>query len=169
MPRREKKTPRNKVLLGIGDKNDKIQTPPSFLEALNKIHHFDFDPCPLEMPAWDGLKAEWGKSNWVNPPFSEIAKWLKKGTEEKEKGNKSLFLITLRSTCKYWRKFIWPFATDFILLENNVKFVGFERAFPVPLCLIEFDPSKPLFPSFSLPLEEGISLRYLREKPVEGG
>lgn len=162
MPRRVEKTPHHKVVLGLGNKNDQIQTPPTFLAGLCKLYSVEefFDPCPLERPDWDGLKVDWGKNNYVNPPFSEIKKWLHKGAEEKAKGNRSLFLITLRPNCKYWAEFVWPHVTGFWLLERNLKFVGFERAFPVALCLVEFDPAKPVLPTSSLELKESVSLRY---------
>lgn len=168
MPRKEK-TPHQMVVLGLGKKNDQIQTPPSFLAGLRKIYSVKefFDPCPLERPEWDGLKIDWGQDNFVNPPFSEIKKWLKKGVEEKKKGRRSLFLITLRPNCKYWVEYVWPHLTRFFLLEKNLQFVGFERAFPVALCLVEFDPRKMVLPSSSLPIEESVSLRYLKTL-VEG-
>ena len=164
-----KKPPHSKVSLGFGEKNDVIQTPPSFYHALDQIYHFDFDPCPLVRPPWDGLRVDWGKSNYVNPPYSEISKWLEKGVAEFKKGNKSLFLITLRPSCKYWGRWVWPHATDVILLDQNVKFVGFQRAFPMPLCLIEFDPAKTEpFPSTTRQLDESVSVRYLGDHPHVG-
>ncbi len=45
-------------------------TPPEVLNELNKLHNFDFDPCPYPLPnGFDGLTCELGTSNYVNPPF----------------------------------------------------------------------------------------------------
>lgn len=43
-------------------------------DELNK--EFDFDPCPLHhnIEDWDGLKIEWGKVNFINPPYSRKLK-----------------------------------------------------------------------------------------------
>lgn len=56
-------------------------TPPELMESLQMEFQFDYDPCPHPKPAdYDGLDAEWGKSNYVNPPFGVVLhKGKKKG------------------------------------------------------------------------------------------
>jgi len=45
-------------------------TPPDMYQKLNDEFHFDFDPCPYPRPEnYNGIWADWGKSNYVNPPF----------------------------------------------------------------------------------------------------
>lgn len=47
--------------------------PPELYAKLNQRFSFTFDPCPYPKPDdFDGLTAEWGSSNWVNPPFGVI-------------------------------------------------------------------------------------------------
>jgi len=70
-------------------------TPPELLDELHKKFHFDFDPCPYPLPEnFDGLTCEWGKSNYVNPPFGSImhrgkkkgpTAWARKAIEESKK------------------------------------------------------------------------------------
>jgi len=50
--------------------SDNWATPKEFYNQLNKEFNFDFDPCPLHS-TFDGLKTEWGKVNFVNPPYSK--------------------------------------------------------------------------------------------------
>jgi hypothetical protein len=69
-----------------------IETPKEIYEKLDKIHHFDFDPCPLS-PNFDGLLVAWKKSNFVNPPFRVYLLWTLKAIEECMKGNSSVLLI----------------------------------------------------------------------------
>jgi hypothetical protein len=81
-----------------GAKNGKHYwlTPPDVYAALDKQFHFDFDPCPHPLPQdFDGLTCEWGKSNYVNPPFGSImhkgkrkgaTAWARKAIAESQKG-----------------------------------------------------------------------------------
>jgi hypothetical protein len=140
-----RKMPR--VNLGIGDKNDEVETPEYLKEFLEERYgKFDFDPCPFPRPDWNGLEVDWKKLNFINPPFSEIPKWLKKGMEELKKGRKSVFLLTARTSSKYWFDLVFPNATDLLFLEGGVIFKGYENRFPVPIVIVEFDPEKdPMF------------------------
>ena len=71
-------------------------TPPNLYKELNKEFNFDFDPAPHPLPYnFDGLTCEWGKSNYVNPPFGSIihqgkkkgaTAWVRKAIEEYKKG-----------------------------------------------------------------------------------
>lgn len=48
-------------------------TPPDLMAKLQEEFNFDFDPCPYPKPDnFDGLVAEWGQRNYVNPPFGAI-------------------------------------------------------------------------------------------------
>lgn len=72
-------------------------TPPDMMGKLDAEFHFDFDPCPYPRPdGFDGLKAKWGKSNWVNPPFTGgVMKWVKKAIIEKENGNRTVIILPI--------------------------------------------------------------------------
>lgn len=71
-------------------------TPGPLLAELYEEFGFDFDPCPYPKPDdFDGLTVDWGKSNYVNPPFGSIihngkkkgpTAWAKKALEEYRKG-----------------------------------------------------------------------------------
>jgi hypothetical protein len=70
-------------------------TPPELYDELNKEFNFDYDPCPYPKPDnYDGLEADWGQSNYVNPPFkgSSFAKWARKAVMENKKG-KLVFMV----------------------------------------------------------------------------
>jgi len=90
----------NKFHTGNGkDKKHYWLTPPDLYAQLDAEFHFDFDPCPHpKLEGFDGLTCEWGKSNYVNPPFGSIAppsgkgrklgptSWMRKAITEQAKG-----------------------------------------------------------------------------------
>lgn len=74
-------------------------TPPTLYKELDAEFDFDFDPCPFPRPKnFDGLKAEWGQRNYVNPPFSTengigITAWIRKAIAEQQKGKMSVIVV----------------------------------------------------------------------------
>lgn len=80
-------------------------TPPAMYDSLNVEFAFDFDPCPYPLPeGFDGLTCEWGKSNYVNPPFGSIVHqgrkkgptaWVRKALAEMKKGKKVVLVYPL--------------------------------------------------------------------------
>lgn len=100
------------------------ETPPELYKMALELagaDEFDLDVCcsRANIPAKfhyidgfaDGLKWDWGRLNWCNPPYDQCSKWIKKAYEEQQKGNETLMLIPARTETKYWH--------DYILDENG--------------------------------------------------
>jgi hypothetical protein len=69
-------------------------TPPELMRQLQAEFAFDFDPCPFPRPdGFDGLTAEWGRSNYVNPPFKGPTAWVRKAIAERDKGKRVVFVF----------------------------------------------------------------------------
>ena len=106
--------------------DDNYATPPELYNELNKEFNFDFDPCPYNEGEIinDGLKIDWGKSNFVNPPYSQKLKeqFIIKGIEEMKKGNLSVFLIPVSTSTKLFHDYIKPNASEIRFLKGRVKF-----------------------------------------------
>lgn len=106
--------------------DDNYATPPEFYNELNKRFNFDFDPCPYNEGEIinDGLKIEWGKSNFVNPPYSLKLKeaFVKKAIEEMHKGKTSVFLIPVSTSTKLFHDYIKPNAKQIEFVRGRIKF-----------------------------------------------
>lgn len=89
------------------DQNHYWLIPSDKYDQFDKEFHFDFDLCPFPRPAdFDGLAIPWGYSNWVNPPFTGIAKepgkrkigpvaWAKKALSERKEGKSSVLIFPI--------------------------------------------------------------------------
>lgn len=81
-------------------------TPEDLMEQIRAEFDIDFDPCPYPKPEdFDGLTAEWGQSNYVNPPFGAIiypdgkkrgaTAWARKCIEEFKKGKRIVMVYPI--------------------------------------------------------------------------
>lgn len=123
--------------------SDHWRTPESLYRKLNEEFNFDFDPCPLNTdPEFDGLRIEWGKINFVNPPYSDWQEWVKKGYEEFRKGKTVVFLLASRTDTVIFHDIILPYATEIRFLRGRLKFIGQRntpRLAPFASMIIIFD------------------------------
>jgi len=75
-------------------------TPQPLYRKLDDEFHFDFDPCPFPKKN-DGLTLEWGKMNYVNPPFRKKdgspTAFARKAIEEQQKGKSSVIVLPTQS------------------------------------------------------------------------
>jgi len=96
----------NKFHVGNGDDGKHYWlTPPGLYAELDAQFRFTFDPCPHPLPeGFDGLTCEWGKSNYVNPPFGSIVHqgkkkgmtaWVRKAIAEHAKGKRVVMVYPL--------------------------------------------------------------------------
>ena len=82
-------------------------TPPDLYKRLDNEFHFDFDPCyHPKKEVFDGLNMEWGKMNYVNPPFRRKdslsgndgpTAFVRKAIEQQQKGKSSFLTIPTQS------------------------------------------------------------------------
>lgn len=114
------------------------QTPLEVYELLNTEFDFDFDPCPVN-PSFDGFNINWGKRNFINPPYGrEIGKWLKKGYEESLLGKLCVFLIPSRTDTRWWHDYVMK-AKEIRFVKGRIKFNGATTGAPFPSCIVIFD------------------------------
>lgn len=126
----------NKVMFSSA--TDHWKTPKEVYDALNTEFNFDFDPCPLGgMESISGLDVDWGNSNFVNPPYSDISNWCKKSYEVFKQGKNVVMLIPSRTDTKYWHDYIMK-ATEIRFIKGRLKFGGAKNSAPFPSCIVIF-------------------------------
>jgi site-specific DNA-methyltransferase (adenine-specific) len=114
-------------------------TPKKLYENLNKEFNFDFDPCPIN-PEFNGLEEEWGKSNFINPPFGPgIDKWLQKGIEEKRKRKNSVFLLPARTDTKWFHELVLEYAAEVWFIKGRLCFDDCGIPAPFPCIIVVFN------------------------------
>jgi len=101
------------------------ETPEYLYNELNQEFHFDFDPCPLNAD-FDGLKCDWGKSNFINPPYDRVnkPKFIQKAYEEWQKGNTCVLLIPSATGTKQFHELMLPNA-EIRFLKGRIAFKGY--------------------------------------------
>ena len=81
-------------------------TPEDLLAEIQAEFEINYDPCPYPKPeGYDGLTAEWGSSNYVNPPFGAIVyedgkkkgatAWARKCIQEFKKGKRVVMVYPI--------------------------------------------------------------------------
>lgn len=137
-----------KIKACLTHKTDNWATPKKIYDHFMKINYFD--PCPLNAK-FNGLEIEWKEINFVNPPYSQIKKWIDKAIKEKEKGKHILMLLPARTDTKWFEK----------LCENNAEIIFIKGR-------LHFNDSKSApFPSMLVRLNNKIDYNYMYLKDKE--
>jgi len=116
---------------------DEWKTPDSIYKKLNAEFNFNFDPCPLGGEI-DGLSIEWGKSTFVNPPYSKLKLWCKKAYEESLKRKIVVMLIPSRTDTIAWHEYCMK-AKEIRFIKGRLKFGDSKNSAPFPSAIIVFD------------------------------
>lgn len=113
------------------------KTPRAAYQMLDAEFNFDFDPCPPNAH-FDGLAGSWKQSNYVNPPFKDIAKWVRKGFEQWELGKTVVFLIPARTCTAWWHDYVMK-ASEIRFIRRRLKYEGAKFNAPFPSCVVIFN------------------------------
>lgn len=125
----------------FSSQNDNWKTPKMFYQVLDAEFNFDCDPCPIKRdPEWDGLSEEWGQRCYVNPPYSEINKWIQKAYFEYIKGKTVVLLIPSRTDTKWWHEYVMK-ADEIRFIKGRLRFEGAKNSAPFPSCIVIFKTS----------------------------
>ena len=129
-------------------KSDEWATPQDLYDQLDTEFHFNLDPCSTDenkkcekyyTKQDDGLTQNWGGcSVFVNPPYSEIAKWTEKCYREGCKDNTVVvLLIPARTDTRYFHNFILNRA-EVRFIKGRLKFGDSNNSAPFPSMIVVF-------------------------------
>ena len=118
---------------------DEWNTPKSLFEELDKEFLFDSDPCPGKIRLKDNItNNQWLKRVFVNPPFSEISKWVKDCYEHSILNNAIVvMLIPSRTDTRYWHDYVMK-AKEIRFIKGRLKFNDGKGSAPFPSAIIVF-------------------------------
>jgi len=146
---------------GHGDKSDRDSrfTPADFMaDIYAAFGEIDLDPCAhllspvvarrriLLSEGGDGLVDEWsGRVAFVNPPFSELLKWLRRAHEQWQAGTVEtvVCLVPVRTDSAWFHDTLSPDA-DIYLLRGRVRFLdarGKGQHTPFSLMVVTLGPT----------------------------
>ena len=114
----------NQIRLFSSKKSDDWGTPDWLYKKLDEEFHFDLDPCPLE-PKVDGLDIPWSGNVFVNPPYSQVKKWLRKARVELDSGRAKVivFLVFANTDTAWFHDYVLGKA-EIRFLRGRLKFTG---------------------------------------------
>ena len=96
----------------------------------------------------DGLSQDWEQwtACWMNPPFGEQGKWVKKAWQEFQKGACVVCLLPARTNTLWWHTYIWNKEThspyeniEVRFVKGRPKFKGAKYGLPQPLVIVIFN------------------------------
>lgn len=134
---------------------DEWETPDAFYAVLDAEFGFVVDAaasrtnwkCPHYWTVGDdGLSKDWaavGGPIWVNPPYSQAAKWLEKAAREARRGALVVMLTGARTDTRYWWRWVFPEAHEVRFLPGRLRFLRDGKpadSSPFGLAVIVYQP-----------------------------
>jgi site-specific DNA-methyltransferase (adenine-specific) len=118
--------------------NQDWKTPALTYAGLNAEFDFDFDPCPVS-PKFDGLAIDWGKRNFVNPPYKSLKLWVEKSWLEFKKGKLVVMLIPARTDTIAFHQYCIK-AHEIRFIKGRLCFNDNKKRAPFPSMIVIFKP-----------------------------
>ncbi len=126
--------------------SDEWGTPQWLFDSLNKEFGFTLDPCSdgdnakcvnFYTMRENGLLRDWKTETvFMNPPYSDVAAWMRKAYGAAQEGATVVCLIPARTDTKWWHEYCMKGEIRF--LRGRLKFGDAENSAPFPSAIIVF-------------------------------
>ena len=136
--------------------NQSWETPDNLFNKLNTEFNFTRDVCASFenkkcAQFWSEedscLDKEWDGVNWMNPPFKDMKKFIKKAYDQRNNAI-TVCLIPARTNTKWWHE--WCMKGEVMFICGRPKFKGNIHGLPQPLALVVFGRKQGIMSSFFL-------------------
>ena len=134
--------------------NQNGETPDDLFSLLNSEFHFTRDVCASSENTkcsafWSEedscLDKTWDGINWMNPPFRDMKKFIRKAFEQRHNAV-TVCLIPARTNTKWWHEYCMKGEVLFIC--GRPKFKGYTHGLPQPLAIVIFGRGSGIMRSF---------------------
>lgn len=131
-----------KIKACLQNNSDDWKTPErlyKFFVEQNKC--VDVAPYKNNLTKYNGLEDDWTKyeSVFINPPYSQIKKWVEKAIKEHGKGNnKKIIMLLPCITDTKWFRALYNANATFHLITERLKFSD-SKAAPFPSVIVRLD------------------------------
>ena len=126
-------------------------TPDEIFLPLVLLHQFTLDVCATPENArcarfftkdQDGLSQTWGGERcWMNPPFFTVGAWVKKASEEYQKGTPCIVgLLPARTNTEWFHRYLLG-QTAIQFIRGRIRFKGATYPLPQPLMITHWGVS----------------------------
>ena len=121
------------------------RTPKAIFHALNSEFEFTLDPCPTNgISEFNGLIDNWNERCFINPPYSQIGKWIEKAMLEirASRTKIAVFLIPARTDRPWFHDYCLSMADEIRFIRGRLRFEGAKWNAPFPSMIVIFRASK---------------------------
>ena len=124
---------------------DERETPDEVYAALDKEFGFTRDVCASHVnrkhvPYWtiedDALTKRWHGVCWMNPPYSQTARWMQKAYEESRRGATVVCLVPSATDTGWWHNY--AILGEIRFWRGRIRFVGTRGSAPFPSAVVIF-------------------------------
>jgi len=133
----------------FGSDREDWETPDELFIPLKHEFDIEIDVCASNQnkkcvlffsKADDAFSKDWSKFNacWMNPPFGQNGKWIKKAYHESRRGALVVCLVPARTNTNWWHDYATLGEIRFI--KGRPQFKGAPGGLPQPLAIVIFRP-----------------------------